>query len=149
MSAPENDANLCGDMRALVVVLREIRDEGRRCADALERAYPRCEFEGKCHSGIDCRLCRNFDAACEHGAECDRHRPLVGPVLERAILDVFERIPFTGMNVPSIASWIREGAASRGRYPTGLTYAVVSDALAAMANGGPVVRYDDGTWGAK
>ena len=37
MSAPENDANLCGDMRALVVVLREIRDEGRRCADALER----------------------------------------------------------------------------------------------------------------
>ena len=36
MSA-ENDANLSPDMRALVTVLREIRDEGRRCADALER----------------------------------------------------------------------------------------------------------------
>ena len=31
------DANLSPDMRALVVVLREIRDEGRRVADALER----------------------------------------------------------------------------------------------------------------
>lgn len=37
MSAPENDANLCGDMRALVVVLREIRDEQKRCATALEQ----------------------------------------------------------------------------------------------------------------
>ncbi len=47
MSAPENDANLCGDMRALVVVLREIRDEGRRCADALERiAKPMPEIAG-------------------------------------------------------------------------------------------------------
>lgn len=33
----DQDANLSPDMRALVVVLREIRDEGRRCADALER----------------------------------------------------------------------------------------------------------------
>lgn len=143
MSDPsENDANLSPDARAIV---RELR----RLADAAERAHPRCEFEGRCHSGIDCRLCRNSDATCEHGAECDRHRPLVGPTLERAILAVFARFPFVGINVPVIASWIRENAATRGHYPTGLTYAVVSDALAAMANGGLVARYDDGTWGAE
>ena len=32
-----SDDNLCGDIRALVTVLREIRDEQKRCADALER----------------------------------------------------------------------------------------------------------------
>ncbi len=141
MSDPsENDANLSLEARAIV---RELR----RIAAAAERAHPRCEFEGMCHSGIDCRLCRNFDATCEHDAECERHRPLVGPTLERAILAVFARFPFTGIGVPTIASWIREGEAASGHYPTGLTYAVISDALAAMANGGPVVRYDDGTWG--
>jgi len=31
------DANLSPDMRALVTVLREIRDEQKRCADALEK----------------------------------------------------------------------------------------------------------------
>lgn len=30
-----SDDNLCGDIRALVTVLREIRDEQRRVADAL------------------------------------------------------------------------------------------------------------------
>lgn len=32
-----SDDNLCGDIRALVIVLREIRDEQKRCADALEQ----------------------------------------------------------------------------------------------------------------
>jgi hypothetical protein len=45
----ENDANLCGDMRALVVVLREIRDEGRRCADALETIAFAIAPRGKMH----------------------------------------------------------------------------------------------------
>ena len=42
-----SDDNLCGDIRALVTVLREIRDEQKRVADALERiAKPMPEIAG-------------------------------------------------------------------------------------------------------
>lgn len=36
----QNDANLSPDMRALVTVLREIRDAVQRCATALEAVAP-------------------------------------------------------------------------------------------------------------
>ena len=41
-----SDDNLCGDIRALVTVLREIRDEQKRVADALERVAERVSPPG-------------------------------------------------------------------------------------------------------
>ena len=41
-----DDANLSPDMRALVTVLREIRDEQRRVATALEALAPRPQASG-------------------------------------------------------------------------------------------------------